>query len=530
VNVYRLKPVGYTSSSAEFRVYSVHLKASSGSTNEQARLQEAIGIRDSMNAVPPGTHALLTGDFNIYASTEPAFQKFLESQVDNDGRLYDPLNANGTWNNASFAAIHTQCPCLNNCPAGFGFSGGGLDDRFDMFLPTLNWNNGQGYELVANSYRPIGNDGQHYNKDINDAPVIPEGQAYADALVGASDHLPLRIDLQLPARISVAASLAFGTVIVGATASQPLTVGNPAAAPADALDYSFTADAGFGAPGGGFVLAAGGLAPHTILMSTAGSGSKSGQLHIASDAVDSPTTHVGLGGTVLDHAAASLDSGAVQLAALLDLGDHGVGAFADGSVRVHNQGYDALQARLSLSAAAITGPAAARFAIVGGFSPVLLAATGSTYAVHFDDAGAPTDSTYAATLTFTSADEPLPGALGQPPLVVTLRARVTGATDVATGELPRATRLHAPYPNPAGNRGTQVRLDLAQDADVRLEVFDVAGRRVALLASGPLARGVHRREWDGRDEHGKQVGAGVYFIRLAVPGRSPETVRLTWLR
>jgi hypothetical protein len=81
VNVYRLKPVGYGAASAEFRIYSQHLKASNTSADANRRLLEATGIRDSMNAMPPGTHAILLGDFNIYSTAEAAFQKFLESQV-----------------------------------------------------------------------------------------------------------------------------------------------------------------------------------------------------------------------------------------------------------------------------------------------------------------------------------------------------------------------------------------------------------------------------------------------------------------
>ena len=75
VNCYRVKPVGYSDAAAEIRIYSQHLKASTGSTNVAQRQAEAIGIRDSMNAIPPGTHAILLGDFNIYTTTEPAFQK-----------------------------------------------------------------------------------------------------------------------------------------------------------------------------------------------------------------------------------------------------------------------------------------------------------------------------------------------------------------------------------------------------------------------------------------------------------------------
>src|SRR6185436_753672 len=57
VTVWRLKPVGYSSDQAEFRIYGQHLKASQGSACtglpcETRRLNECIGIRDSMNAMP----------------------------------------------------------------------------------------------------------------------------------------------------------------------------------------------------------------------------------------------------------------------------------------------------------------------------------------------------------------------------------------------------------------------------------------------------------------------------------------------
>ena len=62
--------------------------------------------------------------------------------------------------------------------------------------------------------------------------------------------------------ISAPAALAFGSVIVGATASQGLAISNPALVPADELDYSLSAPAGFTAPGGSFVANAGAAANH----------------------------------------------------------------------------------------------------------------------------------------------------------------------------------------------------------------------------------------------------------------------------
>jgi hypothetical protein len=68
-------------------------------------------------------------------------------------------------------------------------------------------------------------------------------------------------------------------------------------------------------------------------------------------------------------------------------------------------------------------------------------------------------------------------------------------------------------PNPARG-GTRVGFTLAETRRVRLEVIDLAGRRVAELADQRLGPGLHERFWDGRDARGRLVGAGIYFVRL----------------
>src|SRR5262249_37159439 len=155
------------------------------------------------------------------------------------------------------------------------------------------------------------------------------GAAYATALWNASDHLPSRIDLQVPAKISVPGSLAFGSVIVGATATQNLAVSNPAVVPADVLDYTLSADPGFTAPGGTLHQAAG--APATLQpigMDTSTPGNLAGFLLISSDDPDNGTLAPTLSGTVLAHAQASLDSTAALLSENLDFGTHDTGGFS----------------------------------------------------------------------------------------------------------------------------------------------------------------------------------------------------------
>jgi hypothetical protein len=74
-------------------------------------------------------------------------------------------------------------------------------------------------------------------------------------------------------------------------------------------------------------------------------------------------------------------------------------------------------------------------------------------------------------------------------------------------------------PNPFGQE-TAVRFNLARERHARLEVVDVTGRRVALLADRVLAAGPHTFPWDGRNAGGAPVAAGMYFVRLVADGES----------
>ena len=52
-----------------------------------------------------------------------------------------------------------------------------------------------------------------------------------------------------------------------------------------------------------------------------------------------------------------------------------------------------------------------------------------------------------------------------------------------------------------------------------LRVFDVRGRKVRVLVRDELAAGVHEATWNGRNEDGTPMAAGVYFLRLETEGR-----------
>ncbi len=81
--------------------------------------------------------------------------------------------------------------------------------------------------------------------------------------------------------------------------------------------------------------------------------------------------------------------------------------------------------------------------------------------------------------------------------------------------LPRVLALAPPAPNPS--RGaTELRFALPADATARLDVLDVAGRRVAGLEQA-LPAGEHVWRWTGEGTDGARAPAGLYFVRLTTP-------------
>lgn len=173
------------------RLYSLHLKASQGSSEEQRRYEECLVLRGSLDALPAGRAALVCGDFNLYTAAEPAWQLLRSA---GPGQLFDPLDSEGAWHDsASFAAVHSQSTRTTDFGGG---ATGGLDDRFDFVLPVAALLDGLGLELDPASYLTLGNDGAHFNLSIVTGANGVVSAEVAEALHQASDHLPLCVDLR----------------------------------------------------------------------------------------------------------------------------------------------------------------------------------------------------------------------------------------------------------------------------------------------------------------------------------------------
>ena len=174
-------------------LYSAHLKASSGSVNEQKRLAEVREFKKWVDDKTEIENIFFGGDLNFYSFNEPAYDTLIYYGVH---PLNDPLLAGNWHNNALFSDIHSQSTRTDQFGGG---ASGGLDDRFDFIFysdDVIDGTNGATY--VANSCKIIGNDGNHFDVAIIDPPVntaVPD--SVLQALYYMSDHLPVICDIDL---------------------------------------------------------------------------------------------------------------------------------------------------------------------------------------------------------------------------------------------------------------------------------------------------------------------------------------------
>jgi len=95
-------------------------------------------------------------------------------------------------------------------------------------------------------------------------------------------------------------------------------------------------------------------------------------------------------------------------------------------------------------------------------------------------------------------------------------------------ELPVERRVTTSHPNPCA-REARIGYSLVTSSWVKIAVYDVAGRRVNILADAMRAAGEHSVVWNGQDSSGREVGSGIYFYRFETADRT-ETGRMVWVR
>ncbi len=194
--LFKLNTLDQSTNPIYLDVFVAHLKSSEGFQNEDKRLEMVLDFTSTLINIPSNHYVIISGDFNLYTGQEGAYQELLDQT--NAIVLKDPINKDGNWhNNSTYQDIHTQSSRLSNDDFDDRGAGGGIDDRFDFILISENLENSSSLKYSPNSYKAYGNNGNCYNKAVNDVSCTGAfSQTLRDALYNMSDHLPVIMQLE----------------------------------------------------------------------------------------------------------------------------------------------------------------------------------------------------------------------------------------------------------------------------------------------------------------------------------------------
>ncbi|MEX1002069.1 MAG: T9SS type A sorting domain-containing protein [Crocinitomicaceae bacterium] len=191
---YKSDDIATTTDTTFFYVYVCHLKAGSTASDITWRDEIATSLKQYMANRGPLENVLIGGDFNLYGSSEPSWNTLLNGE---GITMLDPISTSGEWHDDwGYADVHTQSTRTVSVDNG---ASGGLDDRFDFIFisPDLqNW--GHQAKYVDGTYWAYGQDGNHFNDSLTDAPTNTSlSWTVIQALYDMSDHLPVYLEIEV---------------------------------------------------------------------------------------------------------------------------------------------------------------------------------------------------------------------------------------------------------------------------------------------------------------------------------------------
>ena len=88
--------------------------------------------------------------------------------------------------------------------------------------------------------------------------------------------------------------------------------------------------------------------------------------------------------------------------------------------------------------------------------------------------------------------------------------------------------VKAPYPNPF-NPTTTLEYSIPSECHVKISVYNIIGKEVAILEDDIKGSGSYSRVWNARDKNGNKLGAGLYLYKITA-GVHSEVGKMTLLK
>ena len=74
------------------------------------------------------------------------------------------------------------------------------------------------------------------------------------------------------------------------------------------------------------------------------------------------------------------------------------------------------------------------------------------------------------------------------------------------------------------------KVTLAEAGNVKANIYNLKGEKVAEITDAYLSPGVYRSKWDGKNDNGKYVASGVYLFKLEQEGKRAKVKRFTVIK
>jgi len=268
--------------------------------------------------------------------------------------------------------------------------------------------------------RAVGNDGAHYNTDINVrnntyfTGDVNRSNALADDLMIASDHIPQILEFTVPAKLSAAFVSTLPTrAIQNSTVTLPVRVQNAAtyvnSTGVDDLAYSLTCSGRVTGTGSGTAALQPASTTVNVSLNTTTVGTATGTVSVtsSSEGVETPSVSLPVSVSVIRGSNPSLDSITDQNTLTLPITCEPDSGLATASASLYNFGYDASQSKMDVDQVTFSGTSASRFSMPQGIGANL--ATGArALQFAFNTAGA-TPGEYTSVATIRTSDEAVAG-------------------------------------------------------------------------------------------------------------------------
>ncbi|MBN2426667.1 MAG: T9SS type A sorting domain-containing protein [Calditrichaceae bacterium] len=88
-------------------------------------------------------------------------------------------------------------------------------------------------------------------------------------------------------------------------------------------------------------------------------------------------------------------------------------------------------------------------------------------------------------------------------------------TDNSSTGIPDRFYVKPNYPNPF-NPFTTIEYGISAASDIRVEVYNLLGQKIATLFNGKRAAGTYQVRWDGRNGMGGPLSSGIYFYKITI--------------